>query len=157
MYAQQRGTSARKLSAEDYIEIRQLYSRYVHYRMSNNPDLFGSIWTEDAEFYSAPNAKPQRGRKQIVDSAMKTFSTGFFELRRPYAMNELIDPSPEGAVGTSYFVMMKSPPNEGEPTAAESVGLYNDVFVKTPQGWKFKSRKYTRGPGQAPPVATPSR
>jgi hypothetical protein len=164
LYAQQKNAGPRKLSAEDWIEIRQLYSRYPIYidRITDNGDEFANLWIEDGVWDTSPTAPPRRGRKEIAAAAVKVSQTNYQggnSLRRHYSsINVLIDPSPEGAVGTSYFSMMKSSAKEGQASEVEFNGVYNDVFVKTKDGWKFKSRVWRRGPGigiSAP--ATPAR
>ena len=56
-------------------------------------------------------------------------------------LNAVIEPSPEGAIGKSYLVY----PGERGIIAEDAehrghVGGYQDVYVKTPQGWRFKKR-----------------
>jgi hypothetical protein len=154
LYAQQK--SSPKLSAEDRVEIRELYSRYAVYRGENMPE-FADIWTEDAIFDQSTTAPPLRSRKAIVEGAAKTYNSGFFALRRPWAVNILIDPSPEGAVGTAYFAMVKGGAQAGQPSEIEFTGIYHDVFVKTRDGWKFKSRVFRRGPEGPPAASIPAR
>ena len=51
--------------------------------------------------------------------------------------NHVIMPSPEGATGKSYLLAIGV---GGDPTTIERQGGYEDVYVKTPAGWRFKSR-----------------
>jgi hypothetical protein len=44
------------------------------------------------------------------------------------AAGVVIVPSPEGATGRAFL--------------PQNAGHYDDVYVKTPQGWRFKSREY---------------
>jgi hypothetical protein len=37
---------------------------------------------------------------------------------------------------------------DGEPGKVEAQGRYEDVYVKTPQGWRFKSRTHVLAAGQ---------
>lgn len=84
----------------------------------------------------SPAQDGQRSDEEVLGISVNT-------LRRFYSsINVLIEPSPEGAVGTAYFAMMKSGAQEGQPSVVEFNGVYNDVFVKTRDGWKFKSRKF---------------
>ena len=50
-----------------------------------------------------------------------------------------IDPSPEGATGTSYFLRV-SLGQGGKPSALTGGGVYRDTFVKTSEGWRIKKR-----------------
>ena len=38
---------------------------------------------------------------------------------------------------------------DGEPGKVEAQGRYEDVYVKTTQGWRFQSRVHVLAPGQA--------
>ena len=85
------------------------------------------------------------------------------------SVNHVIMPSAEGAVGKSYLLAIGV---GGEPTTIEKQGGYEDVYVKTPAGWRFKSRVHVfpniresvqfgprgrRGGGAAAPAAPPAK
>lgn len=143
LYAQQRSAKP-KLSAEDWIEIRQLYSKYAIFldTKKDNGESFASLFTEDGVYDT--NAV-HRGHKEIAEQAAEwTRRWEVDQLPNHYSsINVLIEPSSEGAVGTAYFVMMESHGQSG-PSVTTFNGVYNDVFVKTRDGWKFKSRKFRR-------------
>jgi hypothetical protein len=51
----------------------------------------------------------------------------------------LIEPTPDGAIGKQYVVVI----DIGKDGKASSIflgGQYQDVYAKTPNGWRFKSR-----------------
>ena len=52
-------------------------------------------------------------------------------------VNHVITPSPDGATGKSYLLAIGV---GGDPTTIERQGGYEDVYVKTRNGWRFKSR-----------------
>jgi hypothetical protein len=53
----------------------------------------------------------------------------------------LIEPSPEGARGSAYFFNVPTPePNK--PAAITGTGTYQDVLVRTAEGWRFKQRTF---------------
>ena len=56
-------------------------------------------------------------------------------------MAPIVVPSPEGARGISYLLMIDGPANQ-----IYWAGWYEDVYVKTPKGWRFKSRVHVAGP-----------
>jgi hypothetical protein len=165
LYAQQKSTSPRKLSAEDWIEIRQLYSRYAHLVDGMNSeadaDAVASLWIEDGTWDSSPTRPPYRGRKEIAGTYLGTYKRRFEGVNSPRRFYEdisvVIDPTPEGAIGKSYFAMVRSVAEEGQPSVVEFNGEYHDTFVKTKDGWKFKSRVFRRVPGGAPDWSTPVR
>ena len=53
--------------------------------------------------------------------------------------NHIITPTPEGAKGTVDMLMIGL---GGDPNKIESDGYYEDTYVKTAQGWRFKQRKH---------------
>jgi hypothetical protein len=55
----------------------------------------------------------------------------------------MIKPSPEGATGRSYLVALDIS-EARKPTTILHGGHYDDVYVKTSQGWRIKSRTYVR-------------
>ena len=54
-------------------------------------------------------------------------------------VNHVIDPAPGGATGKVYLIAIGL---DGEPGKVEAQGRYDDVYVKTPQGWRFKTRTH---------------
>jgi hypothetical protein len=51
----------------------------------------------------------------------------------------VITPTPEGAVGTVDMLMIGL---GGDPNKIQYDGHYEDVYVKTAQGWRFKQRTH---------------
>src|SRR5215831_2236381 len=91
LYAQQTRTNPSKLSADDWIEIRTLYSRYPIYidRVKDEASAaaFANLWVEDGVWDISPTGPPNRGRKAIIASAMASYKRGFQgpdTLRRHY-------------------------------------------------------------------------
>jgi hypothetical protein len=68
-------------------------------------------------------------------------------------VNHVITPTAEGAVGRSYLLAIGV---GGDPTKIERQGGYEDVYVKTRAGWRFKSRTHVF-PGMAESVQFGSR
>jgi SnoaL-like domain len=60
-------------------------------------------------------------------------------------VNHVIEPDPGGAIGKVYLIAIGL---DGEPGKVEAQGRYEDVYVKTPQGWRFKSRLHVLPSGQ---------
>jgi hypothetical protein len=57
--------------------------------------------------------------------------------------NHLIEASPEGATGKVYLLVIDIG-SDGRPTSVNMGGHYEDVYVKTAEGWKIKSRNFFR-------------
>ena len=77
--------------------------------------------------------------------AVIIFSAGFAETgdngRRHLNSSWVITPTADGAKGRAYWLVLDV--SGAQPTPAVS-GYYDDVFVKTPDGWKIKSRTLHR-------------
>jgi hypothetical protein len=80
-----------------------------------------------------------------------------------YVTNLVVEPTPDGAVGRTYVAILDiGNGGNGAKSRLDHGGLYNDVYVRTAAGWRFKSRTYyesTSGePVQPPPalLATPA-
>ena len=66
----------------------------------------------------------------------------------------IIKPSPEGATGLQYAEAI----NFGErdkktPTEVDHYGRYEDVYVKTAEGWRFKTRTFINESGGLRPAS----
>jgi hypothetical protein len=134
VYAQQpRGPM---LSPQDHLEIQQLYGYYTR---DVDP---GS--ERDASWLFAPDATFEiRGQKHTGAKALKEF---YERVRKNQAFgirhlnsNFLLVPTPEGARGTAYMVQVERK-DASQPIAVTMFGVYHDTFVKTADGWRFKSR-----------------
>lgn len=134
------------LTAEDYIEIRQLVARYPHVlnTAANDGNDYADLFTADGVLVG--RAVPfSQGREQLAALGRLGTSAenpgGTLRVRH-FAMNHVITPSPEGATGTQYLAVIV--PGDGEERAGvvSQGGRFDDVYVKTPQGWRFKRRTY---------------
>ena len=54
-------------------------------------------------------------------------------------VNHIITPTPDGATGTVEMMMIGL---GGDPNKIENDGYYDDIYVKTAQGWRFKQRTH---------------
>ncbi len=125
-----------KLSSQDYNEIHALYARYAHAYDRSNSEAYGNVFTADGEFHAGQRVL--KGRKEI--SALATTRGPLKEHPKVLHVNSnvLIEPSPEGAKGSAYVVLMDLTKNP----AITGGGVYEDAIVKTPDGWRFKKRAY---------------
>jgi hypothetical protein len=142
--AQQRSAPANRpaLAPQDWIEIYQLYGRYTHL-IDNGEDkgyAYARLWTEDAIFEFG--GQKHQGHDALAKVALYGIQDPPLVRPAHYAFNIVIDPSPEGAVGKAYLVIMAAN-KPGEAHTVATRGIYEDRFVKTPGGWKFKYRRFT--------------
>ena len=145
--AQQRSTSnTPTLTAADRLEIQELLARYMFVLDScpdhNNGYDYADLYTEDGQFGANP-----KGREALAKAAGRTSDGTCAPQRLRGANNEIhlnvapvIVPTPEGARGTSYLLMIGGPAKQ-----IYWAGWYEDTYVKTPKGWRFKTRDHVAG------------
>jgi hypothetical protein len=133
------------MSPETHAEIERACTRLVLAFAKYNDDLdheaLAALFVADCVFARPLDpAHPYHGR----DKVHAIFRDRPARLTRHVMTNILITPvSPDEAVGTSYVTMMSAPdpqapwPREGQGLF---IGGFDDRFVRTPEGWKFKAR-----------------
>ena len=134
------------LTVQDRLEIQELLHRYMFILDScdnhNNGYDYADLYTPDGTFTNQAH-----GREALAKAAGRTSDGGCSPIRLRGAMNqvhlnigEIIEPTPEGAKGISYLLMIDGPAHE-----IYWNGWYEDVYARTPQGWRFKSRNHVGG------------
>lgn len=130
------------LTSQDHDEIRQLYARYAHTIDTGDAEGWADTFTADGVFGNA------RGREALVEFVHTVYQQNQELGRQSRHWNNqiLIEPSAGGAVGSCYLVLY----NTGvTPPVVRLTGVYRDVLVRTPNGWRFKERVVERdGPAE---------
>jgi hypothetical protein len=145
----QKPVKVMKLTALDYIEIQQLVARYAwaNDTCGNNGYNYADLYTADGWFGASRNGKlgnKSQGREKLAEAAGGG-SRGCAKLQRPEGLwihdivNLIIEPSEEGATGKSRLVYPALRGVSFDAEHAGHVGGYEYVFVKTANGWRFKS------------------
>jgi len=132
---------AMTLTPMDYVEIRQLVNRYAFAldTGSTNGYDYADLFAADGEFMR-PYAK---GREQLAALARGPRLGPDNTVH--YIMNHVIEPTQGGATGKVYLIAIGV---DGEPGKVEAQGRYEDMYVKTANGWRFKSRTHVLAAGQ---------
>jgi hypothetical protein len=137
------------LTAMDYIEIQQLVAKYSRFidSCSNNGYDYADLYTPDGIFLPVVNGKGIpgiQGREKLAEASgggsRGCKNVGWIQqgVRHLYP-NHVITPTPEGAIGVVDMLMIGL---GGDPNKIQYDGHYEDVYVKTPQGWRFKQRTH---------------
>lgn len=146
---------AMNLTAADYEEIEQLAIRYAWTldHCTNGGNDYADLYVVDGQFSVAEDwgttSNEQRtfvsiGRDALAQAAggdgngkcvdpRTTLGFGLTHI----VTNHMIVPTKDGAVGKHRLLTVGVC---GYPHAMELQGGYEDVYVKTADGWKFKSR-----------------
>jgi len=140
-------SAPRELTALDYFEIQQLVAKYARAidTCSNNGYDYADLFTPDGAFIPSFNGKPIapiQGREKLAEVSgggsrgCKNVGWIVQGVRHLY-VNHIITPTAEGATGTVDMLMIGL---GGDPNKIEYDGYYEDNYVKTPKGWRFKQR-----------------
>jgi len=155
--AQQKGEEVPTLTALDYLEIQQLVHKYAHAidTCNDNGYEYARLYTPDGVYISQNGDRSQGPDKLAEVSCKRRINVSHL------SMNLVIEPAPGGATGKSYLVLVTG---QGAQQRFERLGVgYEDFYVKTPQGWRFKSRHHVPSPPPAntapggKPAAAPAR
>jgi hypothetical protein len=146
VYAPAANAKALTLTAQDYTEITELYARLYQGSDLRELDVWLSNFADDAVFVF-PDGKEVAGTKALRDFRVKSFggNTGDSK-RRHWVSGVMLTPTPDGiAKGRAYWLMIDG--SGKQPVLAQS-GHFDDQFVKTKGGWKFKKHVVNMDPGR---------
>ena len=142
------------LTALDYAEITQLINRYAYGidTCGGNGYDYANVFTTDGVFidrnsdagFAAGGRTLAKGREalaELVGGGSKGCKTKLVWTDWSHIMlNHEITASPEGAKGRIYLVQL----GMKGPGSTERHGGYEDIYVKTAEGWRIKSRTHVR-------------
>jgi len=152
------------LTGTDYAEIERLSAQYSHAidTCADNGYAYADLYTPDGVFidmWSQPaidagGAKWQ-GREKLREISSGANVTGFACSSTRFngsvshlILSLVITPTPDGATGNSYMIELGG----RDPNRITRMGNYEDVYVKTDKGWRFKTRTHTRAPNGTKPA-----
>jgi hypothetical protein len=132
------------LTALDQIEIQQLVSKYAWALDSGENSGYGyaDLFTPDATFTGmnqGDKGRTYKGREALAALARGGKRGPLFVSH--YSTGVIIEATPQGAKGRNY-VLIVDPAEGGRAGAITNGGHYEDEYVKTPAGWRFKSRVF---------------
>jgi hypothetical protein len=141
-------TGAKPLSAQDYADIQQLLHRYMFVLdacSDGKPYNYADLYTPDGVFMTGHGSNGPTGQTkgrealsrygQHPDGTCNPSGVRGLENQFHFNIGAVIEPSPEGARGKSYLLMLHTPMGQ-----IRYAGWYEDVYVRTSAGWRFKSR-----------------
>jgi hypothetical protein len=162
--AQSRVAAPGELTALDYFQIQQLVARYARAidTCSNNGYDYADLFTSDGAFipsFDGKRGSAIQGRERLAavsgggSNACKNVPWIEQGVRHIYT-NHVITPTADGASGVVDMLMIGL---GGDPNKIEYDGYYEDAYVRTPQGWRFKERVHhavlREGQRVTPPTA----
>ena len=144
---------APSLTEQDRADIRDLVGRYARALGSCAAEEYAALFTPDATFTS----DDFRGKKHREMYGKQATLKGRDQLAELVRTEEFcLDGKPRAAGGGNRPApTVDIRPSAGGATGSAPIGRdgrYDDVYVKTPEGWRFKSRTVTM-PSATPPEA----
>ncbi len=136
---------SKKLTADDYMEIQQLYARYNTAIDSGDGEGWAATFTPDGQFQTFKGHDALVG---FIKSWRETMNGG---TRRHWNNNLVLTPTADGVAATVYLFLMDV---SAKPPAMLSPSKYEDLLVKTADGWRFK-RRMVKGDTAPAPAAKP--
>jgi hypothetical protein len=129
-YAQQSKTAG-SLTTQDYVDIQQLYARYYTTIDAGQAEAWAGTFTADGVFNTTT-----RGHDALAAFIRRSSPNG--RPMRHWHTNLMLTATPEGATGSVYVMQIDI---RSRPPAVATYSRYDDALVKTPQGWRFKTRQ----------------
>ena len=145
------------LSARDYLDIEQLVYKYSWALDSgeNNGFAYADLYAPEATFTGTnqgPNGRTYQGRESLAALARGPHR-GPLNISH-YVANLIVTPTADGAAGRVYVGIFDTG-GPGKPPDVGHGGFYDDVYVRTPDGWRFKKRTFYEGKWGEPNVPLP--
>ena len=121
--------------AEDKEAIRELFAEYAFRMDDGRYTELGALFTDDG-VWQAPYATA-RGPAEIA--ALMAANIPAEPKRKHFVMNSLIALDGDRATArTSYLVVLQA---AGQGLVPSVAGTYEDVLVRTADGWRFGARR----------------
>ena len=153
--AQQKAARPSALTPQDYIDIQQLIARYSEAvdSCSNNGYDYPDLYAEDGTYIDlwSNNGVKEGGIKwQGRDKLAEAAGGGPLTCKKSgvpnhFLVNHVIKPSADGATGKVYLLWGRG---GDRPDVVQDLiykgDWYEDAYVKTSKGWRFKQRAHVR-------------
>ncbi|MEO6367659.1 MAG: nuclear transport factor 2 family protein [Steroidobacteraceae bacterium] len=147
----------RPLTALDYAQIQQLVNRlnFALDYCGNGGREFAELFTADGQYIIDEGGKLRilQGADKLLALAGGPDCKAALAPPRSYlahvAANLVIEASAEGARGKAYAIYPSRNGKYMKEEIAGQVGLYLDVYVRTANGWRLKSRRHVTSPPAA--------
>lgn len=124
------------LSAEDAHEIRQLYATMYQGSDFRDADLWLSTFADDGVFVF-PTGDEVTGKQALGEWRANSFrgEEGDSGRRHSFTTIRMTATPDGGATARAYWIELDV---KSRPSTIRNTGTADDIFVKTPDGWKFK-------------------
>ncbi|MBP0590458.1 nuclear transport factor 2 family protein [Paraburkholderia sp. LEh10] len=131
------------LSSQDELEILRLHSQYAQYTSQKDAVRWSTLFTDDAVWERKEPAKGtkynEKVRVQGTDALKKFANENYAEQGNSqyFSANAIVTGDGTTAEGSVSILIIRV--ENGQPSIVV-VGNFEDKYVKTASGWKFKYR-----------------
>ena len=133
----QSGGTATNLTPADHSEIQHILTSLNQGADFNDSDLWVSQWTRDGS-WTRPDGESFVGHDRLREYRRSTrVPGGGASSRRHWTNGVVLTPTADGATGRTYYMLLDI---AASPPTVVTAGHYEDVFVKTADGWRIKQR-----------------
>jgi len=141
--AAQAGSHKSSLTAQDEAEIRQLSQRYAHALGLCQAEEYAKVFTADG-FYSSSEFTGTVHREMYGPNGGKIPRSDMtrFVMSEPQCANAGTPKTPRDA--PAAIVIRATPTGAAATIPLANGARYEDSYVKTPDGWRIKSREHVR-------------
>ncbi|MFE2872970.1 nuclear transport factor 2 family protein [Embleya sp. NPDC059259] len=129
------------LTVEDKLAIQELAARQFKYLDAHDVDAWAQCWIPDGTFVA--NYGTFQGHTSIKEFLRGHIAAGKEDGARHLGVNHVIEGDAERA--EMYSVVVKLQVVQSPFIIA--TGIYRDTLVRTPDGWRFESRRLDIDPG----------
>ncbi|WP_406813492.1 nuclear transport factor 2 family protein [Mycobacterium sp. M23085] len=130
------------LSTDDKIAIQELAHRQLNYLDTHDVDSWADCWIPDGKFIATYG--DFEGHEAIKEFIRGHIAAGKEDGARHLLTNYVIESDGDDRARVSSLVLKVQ---VVKPPFIIASGVYNDVVVRTPAGWKFESRRLDVDPG----------
>ena len=126
-----------QLSPQDLYEIELVVQGYQH-GIDIGPEDSSWVFTPDAtfEYLVGPTKRAVSGQKALKEFYANLRKQNTTRTIRHVLSNLIVKAAPGGATGTVYNTTIEA------PLTITAIGMYEDTYVKTSDGWRIKKRFY---------------
>ena len=130
------------VSAQDYVDIQNLYARYNLMSDAGDPEGYAACFTDDGVLQIDPLGVKVQGRASFVTFKQKDAAGRGGRYRRHWNGSLHLEKIDADTVrGRCYFHGYNG--KQGELPVFADAGVYDDRIVRTGGGWRFARRHIT--------------
>jgi len=134
--------TAKTLSAQDHCDIQNLYAAYNLCSDQGDAEGYVGCFTSDGELELQPSGFRVAGRAALLEHKLRDVSQRGTRYRRHWNSGIHLAAQADGTVrGSCYLLAFNG--EAGELPQIADCGVYQDLIVRTGEGWAFARRLLT--------------